>query len=217
MEKTYLAIVRGRVNFEETTVDGFLTQDTASPIRIKQKMGGTGKASRTHFRCLRRWGDLSLVECRPETGRKHQLRVHLDSLGYPILGDKLYGQDPEVFLSLLAENDPEKSADLDDLQERLGHPRHCLHAHELSFALPGQGAFKFTAPLNLDMRELLDHMGESNQTMVDSAPAPAAPSWMTLNADRSSMGRSELKLHSRRRGGSRSSPLWSSLAREDQK
>jgi 23S rRNA pseudouridine1911/1915/1917 synthase len=97
-----------------------------------------------------------LVECRPETGRKHQLRVHLDSLGHPVLGDKLYGQPPEVFLSLLAERDPEKVADLPDLQEMLGHPRHCLHAHELRFELPGRGAFCFTAPLSPDMQQLLD-------------------------------------------------------------
>ena len=188
VEKTYLAIVRGRVPFEETAVDMPITYDTASPIRVKMKAGGLGTGqgqgpARTRFRCLRRWGDLSLVECRPETGRKHQLRVHLDFLGHPVLGDKLYGQDPEVFLSLLSEGDPEKVADLTDLQQRLGHSRHCLHAHELNFELdlePSTGkkvrgksskgrsldrvAFKFTAPLSLDMQQLLgrDHWADPN-------------------------------------------------------
>jgi len=90
MHKLYLALVQGSLE-----ADGAVDQ----PLRAfgSGRMGlGVGKASLTRYRVLERAEQASLLEAAPETGRRHQIRVHLHSLGHPILGDPLYGQDRPV-------------------------------------------------------------------------------------------------------------------------
>jgi len=146
--KRYLAIVRGEVDFATEVVDAPIGRDALSPIRMKMGVVSDGQAAQTQFVRKAVWEGLSLVECQPLSGRTHQIRVHLDHLGYPILGDKIYGQDPEVFLSIW------EKRPLVDLDARLGHPRHCLHAAEISFDLDS-GTRSFSAPLADDMRALV--------------------------------------------------------------
>jgi len=148
VEKRYLAIVRGVVELDEQLVDAPIGRDPDSPIRMKMGVVDDGLSAQTRVVCRERMGDLSLVECFPRSGRTHQIRVHLDHLGHPILGDKIYGQDPEVFLSIW------EKRPLADLDERLGHPRHCLHAAEIAFDLE-DGERRFSAPLAQDMQALL--------------------------------------------------------------
>lgn len=148
--KTYLALVHGAPEWDETRLEGPIGDDEASPIRIKQAVRPDGQPAATHFLVRERFARLSLVECRPQTGRTHQLRVHLEALGFPILGDKIYGQDPAVFLSIF-EGKP-----LEDLDERLGHPRHCLHAARLQVPHPDGGELDIEAPLPADMAALID-------------------------------------------------------------
>jgi len=81
------------------------------------------------------------------TGRLHQLRVHLAHIGHPVIGDKIYGPDPNLYLKFIAEGWTEEH------QRVLGLSRHALHAHELRFPWDGE-ELTFTAPLPEDMQEI---------------------------------------------------------------
>ncbi len=150
VEKTYLAVVRGQVAWEEQEVDAPIGDDADSPIRLKQGVRPDGHPARTRFVVRERKGDRTLVEVHPHTGRTHQIRVHLAHLGHPILGDKIYGQPPEVFLSLF------EGWDLPGRDELLEHPRHCLHAASLQLTSPGGDSLSIHAPFPDDMRTALD-------------------------------------------------------------
>ncbi len=149
VRKTYLAIVRGVVSWETHEVDAPIGDDTTSPIELKRGVVADGLPASTRFRVLERFRELTLVRCQPLTGRTHQIRIHLEYLGHPILGDRVYGQSPEVFLSIY------EGRPLPDLAARLGHPRHCLHARSLVVPHPDGHEIDLQAPLAADMVELL--------------------------------------------------------------
>ncbi|HQN12152.1 MAG TPA: RluA family pseudouridine synthase [Quisquiliibacterium sp.] len=94
MSRRYLAVVQGAAP-DAGTVDAPIGRDPVSRVRMALVAPGSGRPSRTHFTTLARWQcdgrDLSLVECRLDTGRTHQIRVHMRALGHPLLGDALYG------------------------------------------------------------------------------------------------------------------------------
>lgn len=145
VKKTYLAIVRGSPKFDAHVCDLPLLLDDESTLGVKMRVDeANGMASRTRMRVVQRMGDLSLVECKPETGRQHQIRVHLWALGHPILGDKLYGVEDAIF---------REAAD-HGLTERVllatGAPRHLLHAKEVAIPLPSGEVQIVEAPLPQD-------------------------------------------------------------------
>ena len=139
--KTYLAIVFGDFP-EELSAAGFLSADPASAIAKKRRFtagppDGAPESAvcRTEFRLIRRGGGLSLVECRPRTGRLHQIRATLCSLGFPLAGDKMYGPDETVFLRFIAGTETEADRAL------LRMDRQALHAAKLEFVSPFTGEF----------------------------------------------------------------------------
>ncbi|MCE0498390.1 MAG: RluA family pseudouridine synthase [Methylacidiphilales bacterium] len=160
--KLYLALVSGRVEAEHGVIDapiGRLGISAENPIWLRQGVlaaddpqGRKSAPARTEFWRVAVSGPdarpLSLLRLQAHTGRLHQLRVHLAHLGHPVIGDKIYGPDPNLYLKFIAEGwTPEH-------ERVLGLPRHALHAHELSF--PWDGAVRtFTAPLPEDMRALV--------------------------------------------------------------
>lgn len=88
LSKRYIAVVAGRVVEETGRIDAPLRSDW--PNRPKQKICSTGKHARTDWRVIERGGETTRLDLVPLTGRTHQLRVHLDSIGHPIMGDVLY-------------------------------------------------------------------------------------------------------------------------------
>jgi 23S rRNA pseudouridine1911/1915/1917 synthase len=119
---------------------------------------GRGKHAVTHYRVMERFGTAidpgaaALVECRLETGRTHQVRVHLASIGHPLLGDPVYGRTPRGLRPLLAE---------------LGFSRQALHAAVLGFIHPVSGeTLRFSSEIPEDMRELLARLGDFNRAGV---------------------------------------------------
>ena len=163
VNKFYLAIISGRVAEEHGVIDvpiGRLGISTENPIWLRQGViaaddpqGRKSATARTEYWRLAVSGPeawpLSLLRLKAHTGRLHQLRVHLAHLGHPVIGDKIYGPDPNLYLKFIAEGwTPEH-------QRVLGLRRHALHAHELSF--PWDGTERtFTAPLPEDMRGLVE-------------------------------------------------------------
>ena len=129
--KGYLALVHGNFSDEKLIVDLPLGPDSKSAVRKKRKAWpGGNQSALTRFQKVLKAGDISLVRCFPETGRLHQIRAHLLSAGFPIVGDKIYGRDETAFLTFI------EHGLTTELLERLILPRTALHAAHLVFLHP---------------------------------------------------------------------------------
>jgi 23S rRNA pseudouridine1911/1915/1917 synthase len=145
VRKEYLAVVFGEVGWAETLVDAPLGAE-GKAIRVKRAVGGEGGQSAiTEFRRLATDGRLSLVSAVPRTGRMHQIRAHLAHLGHPLVGDKLYCGEGEVYMKAVRKE--VSRADLD----ALGADRQLLHSWRLTLKHPGDGRpMTFEAPIPAD-------------------------------------------------------------------
>ncbi len=153
VRKTYLAVVHGRPDPPEGTIDLGIGADRRSAVRLKleARWDGSGLPALTRYRWLRSAGDFSLVELVPRTGRTHQLRVHMAAIGHPLVGDKIYGHDERAFLAHL------HGRLRDDDRARLVLDRHALHSHRLAFHHPFRGReIEIEAPLPADLARLVE-------------------------------------------------------------
>ena len=151
LERAYLAVTGGHPRPAEGTVSARIGRSDANRKKMAVLSEGSsrGKHAVTHYRTLERLEHCALVECRLETGRTHQVRVHLASIGHALLGDPVYGRTP---------------APLRDLLRRLDFTRQALHAARLGFIHPVSGiALSFSSELPADMAELIDQTGHSNR------------------------------------------------------
>jgi len=141
IDRRYRAIVAGRPVPAEGVVDAPLARSSANRQKMTIVESDRGKRAVTHYRTIRPLRDAALVECRLETGRTHQVRVHMTSLGHPLLGDPVYGRIRQG---------------LRDVLKELGFHRQALHAAELGFVHPVTGAaLSFKSDIPSDMQELL--------------------------------------------------------------
>ena len=138
VDKTYHAVVQGLPDPIEGTID--------APIGRHPKSGwkfavlDDGKAAVTHYSLIEAFREASLIEVHLETGRTHQIRVHMSATGHPCVGDPMYGSDP-------------------NLAKRLGLERQWLHAVKLGFTHPGTGKwFEIEAPYPADLEAALEEL-----------------------------------------------------------
>jgi len=168
VSKEYVAIARGDIPWESKHVRAPIGRD-GGEIRIKMGVQPDGLPSHTEFHVMEKRldtpvGPLTMVRCVLHSGRTHQIRVHLAHCGYPLLGDRLYGVPPHIFLATL---DGKLTADHIALT---GAPRQALHAARIQFETPAGKRIDVQAPLPSDMRRWWD------QTSVLPHDLPHSPS-----------------------------------------
>jgi 23S rRNA pseudouridine1911/1915/1917 synthase len=145
IDRRYLAIVNGVPKVGGDIIDAPLARSTSNRKKIAVVEGARGKRAVTHWRRLKILHDAALVECRLETGRTHQVRVHMASIGHPLVGDPVYGRSGRAHSKILKE---------------LQFHRQALHAAELGFTHPvSKHRLSFASPMPADMQELFDALG----------------------------------------------------------
>lgn len=123
IERRYIALAAGRIEFDEGVIDIPIKRHVMDRKKMSVSFTDEAKPAQTRYRVLKRYPEYSAVELLPQTGRTHQLRVHLNYLGHPILGDSVYGR-------------------------KTSFSRLALHAKDLGFNHPTSGEFvKFSSPL----------------------------------------------------------------------
>ncbi|MFW5862829.1 MAG: RluA family pseudouridine synthase [Spirochaetota bacterium] len=149
--KEYTALARGNPEWDSITVNVPLGSDHNSVVRKKRAaLPHAAEKACTRFTVAERYAGFVMVRAFPETGRLHQIRVHLLHLGHPILGDKLYGGDESWFLHFITHGCTP------DLVEALGMPRSALHAEYYTLPHPFyHEEMTFHAPLPEDMKEII--------------------------------------------------------------
>jgi 23S rRNA pseudouridine1911/1915/1917 synthase len=145
IDRRYLAIVSGVPRSAGGVIDAPLARSATNRKKIAVVEGNRGKRAVTHWKRLEVLDEAALVECRLETGRTHQVRVHMASIGHPLLGDPVYGRSGKTHGKLLKE---------------LGFHRQALHAAELGFTHPvTKNRLSFSSPMPPDMQELNSALG----------------------------------------------------------
>jgi 23S rRNA pseudouridine1911/1915/1917 synthase len=156
LSRTYSALVWDRPNPAEGTIEGAIGRHPTHRKKMAVVEQG-GKAARTRYTTERSYGPadapplVSLVECHLETGRTHQIRVHMADIGHPLIGDPLYGR----------QRNPTNRRDLPAVSKQAvatlaAFPRQALHAKQICFAHPADGAqMRFFAPHPADFARLL--------------------------------------------------------------
>ncbi|MEO6052408.1 MAG: RNA pseudouridine synthase, partial [Chthoniobacterales bacterium] len=124
-----------------------------SNIWLKRGIHPDGDISETQVSVLKRYthpekGDFALVEAKPLTGRTHQIRVHLASLGHAVIGDKIYGPDENYYLQFI------EQGWISSMEKALWLPRHALHSSLLEVEIRGE-VFRWESPLPWDMQKIL--------------------------------------------------------------
>lgn len=136
--RKYVALVHGHIPHDKGTIDAPIARDPKE--RQNMTVVDKGKHAITHFRVLERFGNFTLVECRLETGRTHQIRVHMKYIGFPLVGDPKYG--------------PRKTMDIGG---------QALHAEVIGFDHPKTGEYmEFSAEMPAEFAELLESLREKD-------------------------------------------------------
>jgi 23S rRNA pseudouridine1911/1915/1917 synthase len=166
-KKTYLAIIFGDPRQNEFEINQpLLRLGSVIPSRIwlKQGIHPLGQESLTRFKVQQRFESsekpFALIQAEPLTGRTHQIRVHLASVGYPIVGDKIYGPSENCYLEFI------ESGWTHALEKKLLLPRHALHASSMSLTLNGT-FYHFDAPFPDDLQAFIQ---ERSRQSDDESP-----------------------------------------------
>lgn len=174
--KEYLAIIRGWPQWNEIIVDAPMTRQGAhqsSAIWLKQMIHPAGAQAITEFRVEDRFvrqakpnETFSIVRAIPRTGRTHQIRVHLAHLGHPLVGDKIYGPNEQLYLRFI------ETGWTEELARELLLPRHALHSTRLRL----EGEFDWQSPLPEDLRAWIAYISGRKAIGKSTSSSPSGSS-----------------------------------------
>jgi 23S rRNA pseudouridine1911/1915/1917 synthase len=163
IKKTYIALVQGAVERARGTINTNVGRDPQRRTRMTTKPLGDARAAVSHYEVVRRlanrFGKFTLVRVRIETGRTHQIRVHMASIGHPVVGDTLYGGSGHLTDQVASQAATSKAARRKAEPEKLKLGRNFLHAAQLEFPHPSTGKLlQLEAPLPVELEEFLTRL-----------------------------------------------------------
>jgi 23S rRNA pseudouridine1911/1915/1917 synthase len=154
MRKTYIALVHGHLKQDAGTINAAISRDAIRRTRMTTRRATGGRTAISHYEVVRRidsalFGKFTLVRVRIETGRTHQIRVHMSSIGHPVMGDTLYGAPAQIAV-------PAKHKRISVGEEAMALDRNFLHAAELAFSHPRTGKLlELSASLPAELEDFL--------------------------------------------------------------
>ena len=163
IKKSYIALVQGTVERAKGTISASVGRDPMRRTRMTAKPLGDARTAVSHYEVVRRFanrfGKFTLVKVRIETGRTHQIRVHMASIGHPVVGDTLYGGSGQLTDQVVSQAATSKAARRKAEPERLRLGRNFLHSAQLEFAHPKTGKLlELEAPLPAELEEFLTRL-----------------------------------------------------------
>jgi 23S rRNA pseudouridine1911/1915/1917 synthase len=175
IRKTYIALVLGHVERAKGTINASVGRDPVRRTRMTTQPLDNARTAVSHYEVVRRiagrFGKFTLVKVRIETGRTHQIRVHMASIGHPVVGDTLYGGPGQLTDQEASNAATSRAARRNAEPERLRLDRNFLHAAELEFTHPiNRKPLALVAPLPLELEELLRKLEGDNPP-----PSPSKP------------------------------------------
>ena len=176
IQKTYLALVEGAVKRDRGTINAAVSRDRVRRRRMTTRPNANARMAVSHYTVVRRiasrFGKFTLVEVRIETGRTHQIRVHMASIGHPVVGDTLYGGAAQLTDCIAMQATPSRAARRKTEPAKIRLERNFLHAARLQFAHPATGQrLELEAPLP---NELVGFLGQIEDARVESAAEGAS-------------------------------------------
>jgi 23S rRNA pseudouridine1911/1915/1917 synthase len=171
LRKTYLALVHGAIKQDSGTINAPVSRDVVRRTRMTTRRSDGGRTAISHYKVLRRlntrYGQFTLVSVRIETGRTHQIRVHMASTGHPVVGDRLYGAPARI--QLVGAANVRKKRTVDDVEESLSLERNFLHAAELEFKHPRTGKeLALRSELPAELTQFLGLLDKEGELRIDS-------------------------------------------------
>lgn len=151
--RLYVALVLRRFDTDRGTIEASIGRNQSNRLKMSVREGHDVKDARTHWRMLERFGGISQIECKLDTGRTHQIRVHMSYTGHPLLGDILYGGTAALAMQFVSPYDTQFKAVIKDISRQM------LHAHELKFVHPKTGeAMHFKSAPPADYQAVLTRL-----------------------------------------------------------
>ena len=171
IKKTYIALVQGSVERARGTINAGVGRDPVRRTRMTTQPTENARTAVSHFEVVRRlsnrFGKFTLVRVRIETGRTHQIRVHMASIGHPVVGDTLYGGSGQLTDQVASQAAQSKAARRKAEPERLKLGRNFLHAARLEFTHPRTGKqLELEAQLPEELESFLGRLESGNESAV---------------------------------------------------
>lgn len=156
MAKTYFALVHGEIDKDTGTVNAAISRDQVRRTRMTTKRDEGGRSAVSHYQVLKRfsgrYGRFTLVAVKIETGRTHQIRVHMSSIGHPVVGDNLYGAPARIVVPVAISGKRRTQQE----PEGISLKRNFLHSAELEFVHPRSGkTLSLKSPLPEELKDFL--------------------------------------------------------------